>query len=127
MTKLRTYIPFFLFLLISNLLSAQGVSIADTVKIPQTYKPEFRRQLNHDKIDAEQKSILASDGNADSFFNTSKNDDVNYLVTQALIKKVDNLQFLIESDTLFDHRLKVNYLYGLENVLKYFNITWKQN
>ena len=127
MMKLRTYIPFFLFLLISNLLSAQGVSIADTVKIPQTYKPEFRRQLNHDKIDAEQKSILASDGNADSFFNTSKNDDVNYLVTQALIKKVDNLQFLIESDTLFDHRLKVNYLYGLENVLKYFNITWKQN
>jgi len=125
--KLRTYITFCFFMLISSSLLAQGVSIADTVKIPQTYKPEFRRQLNHDKIDAEQKAILASDGTADSFFNTSKNDDVNYIVTQTLIKKVDNLQFLIESDTLFDHRLKVNYLYGLENVLKYFNITWKQN
>ncbi len=127
MMKLRTYITFCFFMLIASSLSAQGVSIADTVKIPQSYKPEFRRQLNHDKIDAEQKAILASDGIADSFFNTSKNDDVNYIVTQTLIKKVDNLQFLIESDTLFDHRLKVNYLYGLENVLKYFNITWKQN
>ena len=66
-------------MLISSSLLAQGVSIADTVKIPQTYKPEFRRQLNHDKIDAKKKAILASDGTADSFFNTSKNDDVNSL------------------------------------------------
>ncbi len=106
---------------------AQGLSIADTLTIPKSYKPEFKRQINHDKIDAEQKAILASDGVADNFFNTSKNEDINYLATQALIRKVDNLQFLIESDTILDHRLKVNYLYGLENILKYFSATWNQN
>jgi hypothetical protein len=127
MMNLKNILSLCFFLLLTNMLMAQGVNIADTVKIPQTYKPEFRRQLNHDKIDAEQRSILASDGKADSFFNTSKVDEINYLATQTLVKKVDNLQFLIETDTLFDHRLKVNYLYGLENVLKYFGSYWNQN
>ena len=106
---------------------AQGVSVADTLKIPQNYRPEFKRQINHDAIDAEQRAILASDGKADKLFTPTKDDNINFLVTQALVKKIDNLQYLIESDTLFDHRLKVNYLYGLENVLKYFKLVWKQN
>lgn len=112
---------------VTTMATAQGVSTADTLKIPTGYKPEFKRQINHDKIDAEQKAILASDGKTDKMFTPSGDDHINFLVTQALVKKVDNLQYLVESDTIFDHRLKVNYLYGLENVLKYFKITWKQN
>ncbi len=125
--NLKNSLSLSFFLLLANIILAQGVSIADTVKIPNTYKPEFRRQLNHDKIDEEQRTILASDGKADNFFNTSKIDEVNYFATQALVQKVDNLQFIIETDTILDHRLKVNYLYGLENVLKYFSVAWKQN
>ncbi len=38
--------------------AAQGVSLSDTIKIPNSYKPEFRRIRNHEAIDQEQKNIL---------------------------------------------------------------------
>lgn len=102
---------------------AQGVSAADTVKIPTNFTPSFSRTLRHDAIDAEQKSILASDGKADKLFAPSKDEEVNFLITQSLVKKVDVIQYMLETDKVLDHRLKVNYLSGLENLLKYF----KQN
>lgn len=105
---------------------AQGVSMSDTVKIPPDYKPEFRRLRNHDGIDAEQKTILAADGKADKQFTPSVDEDINFLLTRTLVKRVDVIQYMIESDKVFDHRLKVNYLFGLENVLKYFRNNWKQ-
>ncbi len=104
---------------------AQGVSMADTVNIPVPFKPAFSRALKHDAIDAEQKSILAADGKADKLFTPSKDEDVNFLITQALVRKVDVIQYLIEMDKVLDHRLKVNYLTGLENLLKYFKQNWK--
>lgn len=108
-----------------GVIQAQGVSIADTINIPDTFKPAFARELRHDAIDAEQKAILASDGKPDLFFTPSKDEDVNFLVTKALTKRVDVFQYLIETDKLLDHRLKVNYLSGLENLLKFFRNNWK--
>ena len=105
---------------------AQGVSMSDTVNIPGNYKPEFRRLRNHDGIDAEQKTILAADGKMDNQFNPSGDEDINFLLTRTLVKRVDIIQYIIETDKVFDHRLKVNYLFGLENVLKYFRANWKQ-
>lgn len=93
--------------------------------IPIDYKPEFNRLRNHELIDAEQSAILASDGKADKFFTPSGNDDVNFFLTAALINTVDHLQYAIETDSLLDHRLKVNYLKGLENVLHYYRQNWK--
>ena len=119
------YLFLCLFILWSISSVAQGVSIADTVKIPNTYKAAFNRQRNHDAIDAQQKSILASDGKADKIFAPSADEDINFLLTQRLTKKVDAIQYLIETDKIFDHRLKVNYLSGLEYVLKYFRQNWK--
>ena len=113
-----------LFLLTPVLANAQGVSI-DTQTIPADYKPALSRVRNHDLIDKEQKAILATDGKTDKQFTPSNNEDINFLVTQALVKKVDNIQYLIETDSVFDHRLKVNYLVGLESVLKYFKQNWK--
>lgn len=104
---------------------SQGVSVADTIKIPIAYKPAQNRELRHDYIDNEQKSILAADGIADNRFSPTSNDEINFLVTQSLVKKVDALQYLIETDSILDHRLKVNYLSGLEYVLKYFKQNWK--
>ncbi len=103
----------------------QGVSVADTIKIPVAYKPAQNRELRHDYIDNEQKSILAADGTADNRFTPTNNDEINFLITQSLVKKVDALQYLIETDSILDHRLKVNYLSGLEYVLKYFRQNWK--
>jgi hypothetical protein len=106
---------------------SQGVSVADTIKIPLAYKPAQNRELRHDYIDNEQKSILAADGIADNRFAPTSNDEINFLITQSLVKKVDALQYLIETDSILDHRLKVNYLSGLEYVLKYFKQNWKVN
>lgn len=113
------------FLGIAGDTGAQGVSLADTLTIPGSYKPAQNRQLWHDRIDQEQKTILSADGSADHVFSPSKDDDVNYLLTRSLVKKTDALQFLYETDKVLDHRLKVNYLSGLENLLKYFRQHWK--
>lgn len=103
---------------------SQGVSVADTIKIPHTYKPAQTRELRHDNINNEQRLILASDGKADNQFTPAANEELNFLITQCLVKKVDALQYLIETDNELDHRLKVNYLAGIENVLKYFRLNW---
>lgn len=113
-----------LVLLMPSLSFSQGVSF-DTLKIPADYKPALSRVRFHDLIDREQTTILNSDGKADKQFTPSANEEVNFLITQALKKKVDNIQYLIETDNEFDHRLKVNYLVGLESVLKYFRQFWK--
>lgn len=103
---------------------AQHVGYFDTLRIPSNFKPEFRRQINHEAIDAEQKLILSSDGKPDYLFTPVDNEEINLLLTNALTKKTDWLQYSIETDTLFDHRLKVVYLSGLESVLKYFRQNW---
>ncbi|HET6994042.1 MAG TPA: hypothetical protein VFI06_03620 [Chitinophagaceae bacterium] len=122
---LSRYLIACLILLACQTTIAQGPSLPDTVKIPPDYKPEFNRLRNHELIDAEQTGILNSDGKTDRFFIPTVNDEVNFLLTRALTKQVDILQYDIETDSVFDHRLKVNYLKGLENVLHYYRQNWK--
>ncbi|MEO7984069.1 MAG: hypothetical protein ABI688_08300 [Bacteroidota bacterium] len=124
MTAFKKYLVLNLFLFITAATTAQGVRVTDTIRIPP-YKPSFNRAINHDIIDNEQRLILASDGKADDMFTPSADNDINFLITKALVKKVDALQYLIETDSLFEHRIKVKYLRGLEYVLKYFLDNWK--
>lgn len=105
---------------------AQANPVFDTLHIPATYKPEFRRQLNHDGIDGEQKEILQSDGKADKEYSPSEKPEINQLLTRSLVNKADWLQYSIETDTGLDHRLKVFYLTGLERLLKYYRQNWRQ-
>lgn len=124
--------PFSRYLIISGLLlafasvDAQGFAGFDSLAIPAGYKPEFRRQLNHDGIDGEQKTIMNADGRADNQFTPSDKEEINQLLTRSLVRKTDWLQYRIETDSTLDHRLKVYYLSGLENLLKYFRQNWKQ-
>ncbi len=115
----------FLALVLTFDISAQGVSLSDTLIIPAHYKPEFRRERNHDLIDAEQDALRRNDGTNDNLFYPLRNEESNFLINMALTRKVDNLQYLIETDSVFDHRLKVVYLSGLENTLRYFRQNWK--
>ena len=124
MATLR-YLVFCLFLLGSLTSFSQGVSVSDTAKIPSSYKPRLERQIRHDAIDREQQEILKTDGKADRNFSPSSSDEINFILTKTLLHRTDVLQYLIETDPGFDHRLKVNYLYGLENVLEYFREHWK--
>lgn len=125
MIPFRRYLFLLTVLFAAQDLTAQGSSFMDTLEIPRTFKPEFRRERNHDLIDAEQKSILSADGKTDNLFAPSKNEEINLMVTRALVNKVDKIQYIVETDNAFDHRLKVNYLHGLENLLKYFSQNWK--
>jgi hypothetical protein len=84
-------------------------------------KIDIKRQLFHDYVDREQKNALKADGKADLFFKASENEEINFLVTQALTKKVDDLQMKIETDPQIAHGSKVSYLRGIENMLKNFS------
>jgi len=108
-----------------SILNGQEINPLDTTRISADYKPEFRREFNHDAIENEQKAILDSDGSADKTFSPSNDNEINFLLTQALIKKVNIIQYLLETDSVFDHRLKVNYLKGLDNILRYYRTNWK--
>lgn len=87
---------------------------------PGGCKPNIRRQLFHDYIDREQKTALRADGRADALFHASNNEDINYLVSQAMTLGVDALQCRIEQDTAIAHREKVAYLRGLERMMRRF-------
>ncbi len=125
MTAIKTYLVLNLLLLTALATSAQVVRLTDTIRIPASYKAAFTREFNHGLINNEQKLILNSDGKADELFAPTSNEDVNFLLTKSLIKKVDAIQYLIETDPVFEHRIKVKYLKGLENVLRYFRENWK--
>ena len=125
MISTTRYFLTILFIQLAATVFSQGLAQSDTAKDFKNFQPEFRRLINHEAIDKEQKNILSSDGKADNSFSASPNDEVNFFVTSALINKVDWLQYKIEKDTILDHRRKVQYLKGLENVLRYFSNTWK--
>ena len=88
-------------------------------------KPDIRRARWHDLIDKEQRNLLRADGKADQIFEGSTDDDINYMVTQAVTQRVDALQCRVETDTAIVHQKKVSYLSGIENTLKKFTAQYK--
>ncbi len=103
---------------VSFLLLSFSVSIAQ----PGTSaKIDIRRQLFHDYVDREQKNTLRADGKADNFLKASEDEEINFLITQALTKQVDALQMKIEKDSLLTHNLKLIYLKGIEAMLKNYS------
>ncbi len=107
-------------LLFVSILSVVSLSTLAQTSAGNGCKPPINRQLYHDYIDREQKAVLKADGKADNFLHASENEDINYLVTQAVVQRVDQLQCKIETDSLISVRIKVAYLRGLENMLKNF-------
>jgi len=89
-------------------------------------KPPKNRELFHDYVDKQQREILKSDGKADGEFRPSPDDEVNFLLTNAVISKTDWVQYRIEKDTALSSQVKIKYLRGLENLLKYFNGNWRR-
>ncbi|HEY1114722.1 MAG TPA: hypothetical protein VGE66_14225, partial [Chitinophagaceae bacterium] len=89
-------------------------------------KPPIGRQLMHDYIDREQKAALSADGKADGkFLAPNADNEVNFLITQALVGRIDALQCTIESDTTTDQRRKVTYLRGTERFLRLFTDAYR--
>src|SRR5690606_8205339 len=101
-----------LLLIISLGIVYSTTSFAQKVNIP------ISRQGFHDNIDKEQVNADKFDGKADNYVKVSEDQNMNLQVTNALTKMVDDLQVEIELDTALDHRLKVKYLSGLQQLLK---------
>jgi hypothetical protein len=95
----------------------------DTSKLGEL-KPPKNRELFHDYIDREQSQLLASDGKADLLFAVSKNEEVNLLLTRVVTRRIDIFQWDTEADSALDHRMKVNYLSGMSNLLRYVRQNW---
>ena len=89
-------------------------------------KPPKNRELFHDFVDKQQKDILKSDGKADDEFKPSSDDEVNFLLTKTATSSVDWVQYRIEKDTTLNSQIKIKYLRGLENLLKYFSNNWRK-
>ncbi|MBS1750963.1 MAG: hypothetical protein JST63_13750 [Bacteroidetes bacterium] len=90
---------------------------ADTLK----KKIDITRIRYHENIEKQQKIALHYKGGDGTTIRVSHNAEINDFVTNALVGKVNALRDSIESATNLDHRLKVKYLSGLENLLKGFN------
>ncbi len=110
-------------LIVLFLFSEAATAHIDTLK----KKVNIARVRYHENIEKEQQLALHFNGGNGDWINASANKDINALVTNALIKEVDVLKDSIESDPKLDHRLKVKYLSGLENLLKGFNAGWRNN
>ncbi|WP_143157478.1 hypothetical protein [Cnuella takakiae] len=113
-----------LLLLVVVLLGTQAFA-QSSASLVVKYKADIRRQLFHDYVDREQRAALAADGNRSTGFQVSADDELNYLVTEALTTTVDRLQRTIETDSALTHTQKVAYIRGLENILKKFAAGYK--
>ena len=92
-----------------------------------TIKPPIQRQRFHDKINDEQKLADRADGKIDGMVKVSGNDDINIAVTDALTRKIDDLQNSVERNDKLNNNEKVRYLTYIENLLKTFRVHWKAN
>ncbi len=120
MTTLTRYIIVVLFLGFSRLAMAQTTFAPGIATGNQNCKPPKNRELFHDFIDAQQKNILKSDGKNDNQYTPSADEEINFLITQSLVKRVDELQCKIETDSSLKDQAKVKYLKGIENLLRFY-------
>jgi hypothetical protein len=93
-----------------------------------TIKPPLQRVRFHDKINEEQKMLDKADGKVDGLIKVSSNDDINLAVTDAITRRVDELQNKIElNDKIKANNEKVRYLTYIETLLKTFRNDWAAN
>jgi hypothetical protein len=94
----------------------------DTSNVP------LSRQVFHDKIKAEQKRADLGDGKLDGLIKVSNADDVNLQVTDAIIRKVNELRNRVEIDSaLQTNNDKVRYLRYIESLVNSFNTNWRSH
>lgn len=88
-------------------------------------KIDITRIRYHENIEKQQKLALQYNNGDGTLINVSQNKEINAFITDAIVNQVNILKDSIESATHLDHRLKVKYLSGLENLLKGFNAGWR--
>lgn len=108
----------FIFILVTG--AAHASAAPDTVVVP------IGRQLFHDRINEEQKLLDRADGKMDGKIRIGNNNEINFLVTDYMIRRVNELQDSIElNKKIPGHKEKVTYLSCLQNLLKAYRTDWK--
>jgi hypothetical protein len=108
---------FLSFLLLSSVSAFAG---------PSTDSIPLGRQLFHDHITDEQKKIDKQDGKQDGIVHVSLNDEVNQTVTDAVIRKVNEMTSWVEKNkALPDNNAKVRYLRYIEEILRSYRTAWR--
>lgn len=79
------------------------------------FKVSMDRMLWHDKVDAQQKKVLEKKSPLD--------ESIELQITDALIRRVDEIQQQIELDSTYNRNQKIKYLLSLESMVKEFNMT----
>ena len=103
-------------LLTTSLLKGMGQTNAYPYKVAQD------RMIWHDKVNLEQQKLFAlGGGTADSLIHLSKDETVNLHITDALGRRVDELQQSIEFDSTLNTNGKKRYLRGLADLLRGFD------
>ncbi len=116
-------LPLFIYILIAgSLLPLAGFAGLDTLK----KKVDISRIRYHENIEKEQRQALGFRSNGEQkLIKASDNSYINTFVSNTMLERVDALKDAIENNTALDHRLKVKYLSGLENLVKGFNTGWR--
>lgn len=100
------------FTLLLLLATATATAIAQT-SIGSGCKPPISRIRWHDEIDKAQKRLL------DQKLAAGENEDLNFFIQGALVKRVDAMQCAVEADPMREQQ-KIAYLRGLEGLLRGF-------
>ncbi|HWB91902.1 MAG TPA: hypothetical protein VG605_08625, partial [Puia sp.] len=114
MRFLRAFIPGLIF---------STLSVASTQAQPNSYpyKVARDRMLWHDKVDKEQQRLFQLGGSKDdSVMRLTKDETLNLQITDALGRRVDELQQQIEFDSTLNTNTKKRYLRGLSDALTGF-------
>lgn len=117
MTPILRYLLRCCFAVVFWVVSLDG--LAQSTAYP--FKPAQDRMIWHDKVDqAQQRLIAMGNGKSDSVIRLTGDDAVNLQITDALCRRVDELQEQIEFDSTLNTNGKKRYLRGLEAMLTGF-------
>jgi hypothetical protein len=116
----RTLMKRLIFPILLCLASLTSAAAIDTVAVP------LQRQLFHDAIQKEQLLCDRADGKEDGLIKVSGNDEVNLQVTDALIRKVNELEDSVETNPkLVSNNDKVRNLKYIQLMLQTFRLKWR--
>lgn len=94
---------------------------------PFTGKPVIpqMRQIFHDNIDAAQQKVLSQNCGEDSLYAASFDTAINQQITFLLKNKVDELQIMVETNSLINESKKFTWLRGITEMLEAYFFEFK--
>ena len=113
---MKKYFLYFVLVMVGN----TAFAMADSIVIP------IQRQRNHERINEEQAKCDRADGQLDSIISVSGNQEINLQVTDALIRRINNLQDYVETNkNIISNNEKIRQLNYIQDLLISFRTEWK--